>query len=69
MELEIIRELENETNSYSKYDFINNNKVIAIPYLTFTSVFSFSGTIGNILVLGTLFEIKVSVYLLVISVI
>ena len=62
MELEIIRKLENETNSYSKYDFINNNKVIAIPYLTFTLIFSLSGTIGNILVLGTLFQIKVSFY-------
>ena len=62
MELEIIRKLENETKSYFKYEFVNNNKVIAIPYLTFTLVFSLSGTIGNILVLGTLFQIKVSFY-------
>ena len=59
MELEAILKLENETNSYSRYDFIVNNIWLSIPYLTFSSFFSFVGTIGNFLVFGTLLKIKV----------
>ena len=73
MELEIIRKSEiddenktvdlksNESLPYSSYDFIDNNKVIAIPYLSFISLLTFVGTLGNMLVLGTLLINKVSV--------
>ena len=68
MELDILEVIENElglTQSneslpYSSYNFIENNKSIAIPYLTFISGLTFIGTFGNMLVLGTLLIVKVS---------
>ena len=46
---------------YSSYDFIENNKHIAIPYLTFISALTLVGTCGNFLVLGTLLVNKVNI--------
>ena len=60
MELEIIRKLENESHSYNTYDFIRSYKSVSIPYLTFISFFTLTGTFGNFLVLGTLLKVKVS---------
>ena len=60
MELEIIRKLENESRAYYRYDFITNYKSVSIPYLTFISFFTLTGTFGNFLVLGTLLKVKVS---------
>ena len=73
MELEIIRkwkESENDTVEsktdgslpYSSYDFIEKNKLIAIPYLTFISGLTFIGTFGNMLVIGTLIINKASIF-------
>ena len=69
MELDFIRVLEvqreNKSSAqfqhlpYSSYNFIENNKSLAIPYLTFISVLTFIGTFGNMLVLGTLVINKV----------
>ena len=68
MELDILEVIENELDlrqsneslPYSSYNFIENNKSIAIPYLTFISGLTFIGTFGNMLVLGTLLIVKVS---------
>ena len=68
MELNILEVIENELGlrqsneslPYSSYNFIENNKSIAIPYLTFISALTFIGTFGNMLVLGTLLIVKVS---------
>ena len=64
MELDILEVIENEQSNeslpYSSYNFIENNKSIAIPYLTFISGLTFIGTFGNMLVLGTLLIVKVS---------
>ena len=60
MELEIIRKLENESQSYNTYDFIRSYKSVSIPYLTFISFFTLTGTFGNFLVLGTLLKVKVN---------
>ena len=70
MELDILEVIEDElaphqSNAslpYSSYDFIENNKSIAILYLTFISGLTVIGTFGNMLVLGTLLIVKVSSY-------
>ena len=72
----MLQELENENDlylqsknvslPYSSYDFIDNNRLIAIPYLTFISGLTFIGTFGNMLVLGTLLIVKVRILCLII---
>lgn len=59
MDLEIILKLENESHSYERYDFVERNKSVSIPYLTLITLLTFSGTFGNFLVLGTLLIINV----------
>ncbi len=60
MELELIERIEFESNFSSGYDFIEKNKGIAIPYLSLISLFTCTGTIGNILVLGSLIITQVN---------
>lgn len=44
------------------YDFIARHKHIAVPYLTFIAALTLIGTLGNLLVLGTLVINKVSIF-------
>ena len=79
MELEIIRMWKESGNDtvesntegslpYSSYDFIEKNKLITIPYLTFISGLTFIGTFGNMLVLGTLIINKASIFQIILNI-
>ncbi len=72
MELELIAQIEedfyrshnvsfNESLAEPKFDFVNKNKAIAVPYMFFITVVMVMGAIGNVLVLGTLIIIKVRI--------
>ena len=62
MELAILERIENDTKLSSGHDFVTTNKSASIPYLTFVSFITIVGTIGNVLVLGTLLIVKVRIW-------
>ena len=53
-------ESDSTNNSGADRDFIERNPGISIPYLTFLCLFTLTGSIGNLMVIGSVVTYKVS---------
>ena len=53
-------ESESSNNSGGDRDFIQSSPGISIPYLTFLCLFTLTGSIGNLMVIGSVVTYKVS---------
>ena len=53
-------ESESPNNSGADRDFIQSSPGISIPYLTFLCLFTLTGSIGNLMVIGSVVTYKVS---------
>ena len=51
---------ESSNNSGAERDFIETSPGISIPYLTFLCVFTLTGSVGNLMVIGSVITYKVS---------
>ena len=51
---------ESSNNSGAERDFIERSPGISIPYLTFLCLFTLTGSVGNLMVIGSVVTYKVS---------